>query len=426
MRLLCAPLDLGFKVGSARDLEVVLYSHPDVQKRGGAGANIREVFKRLELKPEPRAWDFLTIALAVLAADTAVRRDASPDGWTREIELQIAVADPKFWAKHLDLLHQALQFLTTDIWSLKFLPGGILPAPPKAPKMPDEDCVALLSGGLDSFIGAIDLTAEHDKKPYLVSQVSVGDKQKQKYFASKIAGGLSHLQLNHVVTCPQENERSQRARSIIFFAYGILLATSLKQYHLGKPVTLYVCENGFISINPPLTPMRLGSLSTRTTHPIYMKLLQNLLDAAGMSVKLENPYQFKTKGQMLKECADQVFLRKFACNTTSCGRYARNGFTHCGRCVPCLIRRAAFREWKRADKTPYVYDDLSPADLDHSGFDDVRAAGLAAATVKADGLDAWLGSSLSSRFIPDTSPYKDVVSRGLGELGRFLKAAGVK
>ena len=35
-------------------------------------------------------------------------------------------------------------------------------------------------------------------------------------------------------------------------------------------VTLYMCENGFISINPPLTDARLGSLSTRTTHPVYL------------------------------------------------------------------------------------------------------------------------------------------------------------
>ena len=92
------------------------------------------------------------------------------------------------------------------------------PAPPKKPSLPDEHCVSLLSGGLDSLIGAIDLAGRDGKRPYLVSQVSQGDKEKQSYFASKIAGGLSHLQLNHVVSCPGENERSQRSRSIIFLA----------------------------------------------------------------------------------------------------------------------------------------------------------------------------------------------------------------
>lgn len=426
MRILCAPLDLGFKIGKKADLDVVLYGHPDKPSRGSAGANIPEALRRLELKPAARAWDILSIALAVIAADTAVRRNESPDGWTRQIDLQVALGDPAFGSSQTPLLTAVLRFLTTDIWNLTFLDKGIVPVPPKRAKMPPEDCVSLLSGGLDSLVGTLDLTTRQKKKPYLVSQVALGDKEKQTYFASKIAGGLSHLQLNHVVTCPGENERSQRARSLIFLAYGVLLATTLRRYHEGNAVTLYVCENGLISINPPLTPGRLGSLSTRTTHPEFLGLFQSLLKAARLNVQIENPYQFKTKGAMLTECAEQVFLTKHAHLTTSCGRYARNGFRHCGRCVPCLIRRASFLAWKKPDKTVYVYDDLSKDDRDHAGFDDVRSAAMAIAAVQADGLDRWLGSSLSSHQIPDTTPYKKVVASGLDELKAFLRRAGVK
>ncbi|HUE10968.1 MAG TPA: Qat anti-phage system QueC-like protein QatC [Steroidobacteraceae bacterium] len=407
-------------------MDVVLYGHPDKPSRGSAGANIREAVRRLELKPAARAWDILSIALAVIAADTAVRRNESPDGWTRQIDLQVALGDPAFWSSQTLLLTAILRFLTTDIWNLTFLDKGVVPVPPKRAKMPLEDCVSLLSGGLDSLVGALDLTTRHKKKPYLVSQVALGDKEKQTYFASKIAGGLSHLQLNHVVTCPGENERSQRARSLIFLAYGVLLATTLRRYHEGKPVTLYVCENGLISINPPLTPGRLGSLSTRTTHPEFLGLFQSLLDAARLNIRIENPYQFKTKGAMLAECSDQAFLGKHAHLTTSCGRYARNGFRHCGRCVPCLIRRASFLAWKKPDKTVYVYEDLSKDDDDHAGFDDVRSAAMAVAAIQLDGLDRWLGSSLSSRQIADTTLYKQVVASGLDELKAFLRRTGVK
>ena len=98
MKILCAPLDLGFKIGTRADLDVVLYGHPDKPSRGSAGANILEAMRRLQLKPAARAWDILSIALAVTAADTAVRRDQSPDGWTREIDLQVAVGDSAFWS----------------------------------------------------------------------------------------------------------------------------------------------------------------------------------------------------------------------------------------------------------------------------------------------------------------------------------------
>lgn len=331
-----------------------------------------------------------------------------------------------FWSAHGDILVRALRFLTTDIWNVTFIEGGILPAPPKLAKYPEEDCVALLSGGLDSLIGVLDLVSRDGKKPYVVSQVAQGDKKTQKYFAAKIGGGLSHLQLNHVVTNPEVNERSQRARSIIFLAYGVLLATTLRKYHEGKSVTLYICENGYISINPPLTPARIGSLSTRTTHPVFLALFQELLTAAKLNVKLENPYQFKTKGEMLVACADQAFLAKNAHHSTSCGRYARNGYKHCGRCVPCLIRRAAFRAWKKPDRTVYVFDDLSIQDARHSGFDDVRSAGMAIASAETDGLEAWLGSSLTSRYIADPASYVEIVGRGLSELKGFMKSAGVK
>jgi len=426
MKLICAPLDHDFDKAGDSDLEVVLYAQADRKDRGSIGGSVRSAVRRLKLKPARRAWDFLSVALSVIAADTGVSRARSPDGWTRQLDLSIAVADAPFWTSRKELLAKALRFLTTDIWRLQFLEGGIQPAPPKLPTKPGEDCVALLSGGLDSLVGVIDLTTREKVKPYVVSQVAQGDKQKQAFFANKLGGGLSHLQLNHAAHFPHQGERSQRARSIIFVAYGVLLATSLRRYYKGETVPLYVCENGFISINPPLTPGRLGSLSTRTTHPVYLALIQELLDEAGLRVKIQNPYQFLTKGEMLVQCADQKALRKYAHTTTSCGRYARNAYHHCGRCVPCLIRRAAFLRWRRKDNTGYVFDDLSKDDKHHARSDDVRAAAMAVETVRRGGIDSWIGSSLDSLMIEDVAPYHATIARGLSELKRLLARAGVK
>ena len=98
-----------------------------------------------------------------------------------------------------------------------------------------------------------------------------------------------------------------------------------------------------------------------------------VLDTARLRVHIENPYQFKTKGEMLAECLDQGIARTHAHTTTSCGRYKRFGYRHCGRCVPCLIRRAAFNAWGVGDKTEYVYADLSPDDAEHARYDDVKS-----------------------------------------------------
>ena len=425
MRIVCVPEDYDTVAPPSCDLSVVLYGRTENPDAGSIGATAKNVIQQLHFQPAGRAWDLLSIALSIIAADTAARRNESPDGWTRQLDLYIAVSDPTFWNSQTDLLVRQLKFLTTDIWSVTFLEGGVHPVPKEPISKPDQDCVVLLSGGIDSLIGTINLLNASGKVPYAVSQISRGDKQTQTSFASMIGGGPAHLQLNHNFRCPSQNELSQRARSFIFLAYGVLAATVLARYHNGEDVTLYICENGFISINPPLTGARIGSLSTRTTHPFFIGLFQQLLDAAGLRVKLKNPYQFQTKGEMLKHCVDQELLRKYAPTSTSCGRYTRR-YKHCGRCLPCLIRRSAFHAWGVTDQTEYVYADLSRDDPNHVHYDDVRSASIAVLAAEADGISQWAASSLSTTLLGNNvKKYQDVVGKGLRELGSFLRASGV-
>jgi hypothetical protein len=424
MKIAAAPLEFGFDDGeAAADLEVILYGHPDVPRRAGIGSQIPDIIRRRKWRPTNRAWDFLSIALAVEAVDISVARGGSTDGWTRQLDLAISVIDPDFWSTQTSRINKMLRFLTTDIWNVSFQPGGLKPPPTAKVTYPQEDCVSLLSGGLDSLVGGIDLT-KSGLKPLFVSQVSNGDKEKQTYFAKML--NSAHFQLNHVADSPESSERSQRARSIVFFAYGVLAATSFLNYVKGITIPLYVCENGLISINPSLTPMRLGSLSTRTTHPVYLAGIQEILQNAGIDVTISNPYQFATKGEMLKNCTDQTMLSKLASQSTSCGRFARNGFKHCGRCVPCIIRRASFHAWGQKDLTIYRHQDLGKDDNDHAGFDDVRALRMAGEIATSKQFDGWVGASLASTLIGDPAPYKATVSRGLQEVKAFLVASGVK
>jgi 7-cyano-7-deazaguanine synthase in queuosine biosynthesis len=425
MKIICAFEDYDFS-SKSKSLGVVLYGQAQKPELGSAGAALKDVMRRRKYHAAPRAWDFVSIALSVVTADLAGHRDRSPNGWTREFDLEVAVADPTFWTSQTNRLESLLGFLTTDRWQLHFIEGGFQPTPERDVVLPKEDCIVLLSGGLDSFIGAIDLVASGNR-PFAVSQSVRGDDEKQDEFAALIGEGLSHMRLNHNAHTPNpEAMPSQRARSMVFMAYGVLSATSLAQYHVGEHVVLNMCENGFISINPPLTDMRLGSLSTRTSHPVVLSMLQQVLDAAGLRIRLTNPYQHKTKGEMLVGCQDQSFLLTHAHQTTSCGRFKRYGYKHCGRCVPCLIRRSAFARWGVDDRTKYRYKNLSKNDAQHARSDDVRAAAMAVAEVKEDGLEAWLGASLSSTLIQDKDALRQVASRGLDELAQFLQLQKVR
>lgn len=424
MRILCGPKSFDAPaVGEA--LRVVLYGQSGAEEHGSAGAAAMAEVIRRRLDPAPRAWDLLSLALSVITADFAGSRDDSPDGWTREFDLEVAVADPEFWTSQAGAIGQALAFLTTDRWRLRFHAGGALPAPPDKPIRPGEDSVVLLSGGLDSLVGAIDLVAS-GRRPLAVSQTVRGDAAKQVEFAAKIGGGLNHLQLNHNAYAPDAEEGSQRARSLIFITFGVLAATTLRRYHESDPVPLYVCENGFIAVNPPLTAGRIGSLSTRTAHPVFLDRLQGILNAADLRVRIGNPYQSATKGEMLRDCADQGLLRREAAASTSCGRFQRYNYRHCGRCVPCQVRRAAFLAWGVPDSTDYVFEDLGRDDPNHAGFDDVRSVAIAISHVEQDGLDEWIGPTLSSLTTVDAVPLQALVSRGLGELAVLHRANGVK
>lgn len=424
MRLLCAPAEVS-RLNEPNILRIILYGQAGAAERGSAGAAVRSEVRREGLAPARRAWDLLSIAMSVMAADAAGLRNQSPDGWTREFDMEIAVAEPAFWNGIADLLADALAFLTTDRWSFRFIARGAAPPVPTRVFRPPENAVVLLSGGLDSLSGAIDLAARGDR-PVAISKTVRGDAEKQVDFASRIGGGLRHFQLNDNASVPGDEDTSQRARSIIFLAFGVVVATALRPYRPGGDLPLYVCENGFIAVNPPLTGSRIGSLSTRTAHPNFLSQFQDILDAANIGVTIRTPYAAMTKGEMLRGCADQALLRALAGISTSCGRFQRYNYRHCGRCVPCQVRRAAFLTWGQPDPTGYVFDPLGRDDGDHAGFDDVRSVGMALAAVRDGSFDEWLGSALSWPRIDDHHALKDMLRRGLAELGELHSRYGVR
>ena len=97
------------------------------------------------------------------------------------------------------------------------------------------------------------------------------------------------------------SEDSTRGRSFLFFALGVFAGTGL-----GRCFILRVPENGLIALNVPLDPLRLGSNSTRTTHPYYMARWNDLLVTLGIDGEVQNPYWDKTKGEMTAACHNPV------------------------------------------------------------------------------------------------------------------------
>ena len=212
MKIKCAPEGFDFDQHET-DLSIILYGSTNDPKKGSIGSGIPGAVRKARLVTEPLAWDLISLALSVFAADLAGHRAQSPDGWTRSFDLQVAVSSPAVWMACKQHVENFLRFLTTDIWTVSFISGGVVPkSHPKAVPL-DLDAALLLSGGLDSLIGAID-QGQSGKKLIAVSQIVRGDSEKQELFASAIGGIKQHLRLSHAEHIPNtESPASQRSRS---------------------------------------------------------------------------------------------------------------------------------------------------------------------------------------------------------------------
>ena len=422
MKFLCAPR--GFDAAGFDSMQrVVLFSTGKPGRDVHAGADVIRRVKRGGLVVDSLAWDFVAIALSAYAADSSSLRSESPDGWTRELDLTIAVQHPDMWNNSAAELARTLAFLSTDRWNFHFIPGGKAPPVPRKPRNPELDAAVLLSGGLDSLVGALDLAAQ-GKSLLAVSKLVRGDAERQRRYAKSTC--KEHHVFNDSTNTLRRAESSQRSRSLVFIAFGILAASSLARYRRNEGATLYLCENGFIAINPPLTGLRLGSLSTRTAHPVFLAGIARLLEGVGIRVDIENPYRHKTKGEMLIECLDQPRLEQLATDSTSCGRFQKFNYKHCGRCIPCQVRRASLLAWgKVEDDTGYVFDDLSINDHQHAAFDDVRAVAMATIAAKAD-LSYWVGNALGSPGLSDRPALRDMLGRSITELAALHETLRVQ
>ncbi len=328
------------------------------------------------LAPSPVALDLFRLAGAVFCADKTISRGEAGDFWTRDISLTVPVSDVDLWERVGGLLVSALSFLSGDHWRLDFVEDTV-EAVDAGTISSGDNAVTLFSGGLDSLSGAIDLL-EAEKNLTLVGHHDGSltlSKQEELYRALREHYGTDRVSLRKLLLRPAARRISQarplahgvventtRARSFLFIAAGVAVADALE-----SGLALQVPENGYIGINVPLSPARVGSLSTRTTHPFFMHLMEALLDQLGLDHEIENSYRLLTKGEALVASSNSALLAELAPRTISCAhpeapRWRERPQGNCGYCYPCLIRRAALHRFG-SDTTQYSWDPLTETEL---------------------------------------------------------------
>jgi len=281
------------------DLTTAVTEPDDVRLLDWAPARTAATIQTGDAGPEffagwlpPRAGaDLLLLGAAVYCADKTTRRRGTPDSWTRNITLRLPIGNTAAWEG--SDFEAALGFLTGDHWRIRPYDSSRHPLAGVA-GVPDTgqpvgvgaDGVCLFSGGLDSLCGVVDLLEDnaqrrlcllshHEGGQASTAQQVLLDELTEHYGADRITSHRLYLRPapanNHQARpLPRVRENTTRSRSLLFLSAAFGLAAAE-----GPAVPVYVPENGFIGINVPLTRARVGSASTRTTHPHFMSLIRN-------------------------------------------------------------------------------------------------------------------------------------------------------
>lgn len=380
------------------------------------------------------AVDLFNISLMVYYADRMVLRGNEADGWTRSIKIYMPVLELDIWNGNKHLLEEMLSFLSGDLWKFEFRTRSLNEIEEKASKgiqrqrqKFNPDAICMLSGGLDSFIGAIDLL-ESSKNVCFVSHYGGGKgvKEYQNQIIDKLINEYSLSAYNffgfHAAPVKKDKsmpvEQTTRTRSFMFFAHAIILGSGMN-----KEIKLYIPENGLISLNIPMNTTRLGSSSTRTTHPFYMGRLQELLNNIGLRTTLVNPYQFKTKGEMIVECRNHQFLVNHISTTMSCSHPDPRweGYTsasHCGTCLPCVIRRASILKANVTDQSTYRDPNFQHG---HQAQMELLSYKVGLKDFENDVISHKLKIQLAGPIKNDISEFAAVYARGMNELKSLIQ-----
>ena len=318
--------------------------------------DIEAISRKMVQKIPDVMKDLLEIATYVYCADQKIPRGGPAEfeygqKWNRELTLEIPVREYERWSQSsiTERLEETLSFVSGDTYHFVFKQQGIMGEPDfmtygeKEDESFKPDEIALFSGGLDSFTGAIDAIIGNNRKTVLVSHVSNGkiqslQKALHEYISKKTLSGAKPLHVQVKINKDKRltNETSQRSRSFLFASLGTVIA---HMFGLDR-VNFY--ENGIVSCNLPFDTQTHQARRTRSTHPRFLcnfsSLISELLER---DFHLGNPYFGMTKTDVVerlkalhhephikltRSCAGSIF--EYPCN-------------HCGTCSQCIDRRFA-------------------------------------------------------------------------------------
>jgi 7-cyano-7-deazaguanine synthase in queuosine biosynthesis len=312
----------------------------------------------------PISSDLLDVALATYVADrlsprVGVRKSRRLRNWKRVIHLTVSVRRLEIWKRSdvVESLAHVLQFFTDDVWQLNFVrrraPGRLSETQNYlfANPLPKPVGVALFSGGLDSFCGAVQQMSECSRHSFaFVSGVTNSrqrfeQREQIKAISREVGRQVCHVTIPFGLKWHGKSSRgfgeeaSQRTRGFLFLTLGAVTAIAAGASELS------IFENGIGAINLPYDASQVGSFNSRAVHPLaLLRMGEFLTTLRGKEFVFQSPFLFQTKGEMCCHPTVQS-LSAYIPRTFSCDGFPVHARKkpQCGSCTSCLLRRLSLQ-----------------------------------------------------------------------------------
>ncbi len=299
--------------------------------------------------------DLLEVAAYVYCADQQTRRGSEyltdyGTAWRREMVFRIPVRSPGIWqsTEVREGLADLLGFLSDDHFTFEFVPAQNPVAGREAyfsnltDELDNPDEIALFSGGLDSFAGAIEAQRAGKRLVlvghYAASKVLSIQRQLIDGLAWRAPGPrILFVPVNVANTGVEPVEYTQRTRSFLFAALGLVVARMF-----GKDEITFF-ENGVVSLNIPIAGDVVGARATRTTHPRVIRGFEHFFSSVlDREIRVQTPFRWLTKADVARKISEHGGGDLLAM-TNSCTRprAMTTKHPHCGVCSQCIDRRFA-------------------------------------------------------------------------------------
>jgi 7-cyano-7-deazaguanine synthase in queuosine biosynthesis len=313
--------------------------------------------------PDAETSDLLDIALSVMFVERDLRKLALTNRVSR-IDLTVPVRHVSSWTSRRSTLEELLRFMGGHDWHLEFAKSSLPLRKAKAQVQEPKKLVVLHSGGMDSACGLGSLLS----KASTVQLVSFYTSQRP--IQEQIAADLGFVPPSQLYAVWQD-KKSRRGRSAFAYRSFLFLSLAALVARSFGASSILQFENGFMAASVPPCA---NYFVTRHAHPKYHRLFNELLRRMSLPFAVENPFRWKTKRQAVlefrkavgRQAADNILAKSQSCwfygyhqfhSRFKRERIKKKSHQHCGVCVPCLVRRVAFRDdnYSLDPRTPPTY-----------------------------------------------------------------------